>query len=210
MICFFFFFQAEDGIRDGRVTGVQTCALPILFGILIGLMIGYVVALATGVLELDKLRAIVSSPVLAVPSVGHLAWSFDATLIVPFVVTALATAMVTTAIVTSYQRITDADWVRPDMRSIASGIRGDGVSTVIAGALCSFGLAVGPANAGLVAATGVASRSVAYAIAAILVLAGVVPAFAALLTVMPVPVMAAGLLFPAAFVMINGVQIVSS
>src|SRR6266581_563173 len=26
---FFFFFQAEDGIRDGRVTGVQTCALPI-------------------------------------------------------------------------------------------------------------------------------------------------------------------------------------
>src|SRR5438876_10503517 len=26
---YFFFFQAEDGIRDGRVTGVQTCALPI-------------------------------------------------------------------------------------------------------------------------------------------------------------------------------------
>src|SRR5438034_10625574 len=27
---FFFFFQAEDGIRDHCVTGVQTCALPIL------------------------------------------------------------------------------------------------------------------------------------------------------------------------------------
>src|SRR5258708_25531460 len=27
--CFFFFFQAEDGIRDDLVTGVQTCALPI-------------------------------------------------------------------------------------------------------------------------------------------------------------------------------------
>src|SRR5467141_3046558 len=26
---FFFFFQAEDGIRDASVTGVQTCALPI-------------------------------------------------------------------------------------------------------------------------------------------------------------------------------------
>src|SRR5690348_18175731 len=26
---FVFFFQAEDGTRDGRVTGVQTCALPI-------------------------------------------------------------------------------------------------------------------------------------------------------------------------------------
>src|SRR2546422_2773535 len=30
--CFFFFFQAEDGIRDVAVTGVQTCALPILRG----------------------------------------------------------------------------------------------------------------------------------------------------------------------------------
>src|SRR5690625_5653071 len=29
MVLFFFFFQAEDGIRDGHVTGVQTCALPI-------------------------------------------------------------------------------------------------------------------------------------------------------------------------------------
>src|SRR5690625_7541859 len=30
MSSFVFFFQAEDGIRDGHVTGVQTCALPIL------------------------------------------------------------------------------------------------------------------------------------------------------------------------------------
>src|SRR5947208_8143683 len=29
LYCFFFFFQAEDGIRDDLVTGVQTCALPI-------------------------------------------------------------------------------------------------------------------------------------------------------------------------------------
>src|SRR5256885_7000213 len=29
MLLVFFFFQAEDGIRDYKVTGVQTCALPI-------------------------------------------------------------------------------------------------------------------------------------------------------------------------------------
>src|SRR2546430_10002303 len=29
VMCVFFFFQAEDGIRDLTVTGVQTCALPI-------------------------------------------------------------------------------------------------------------------------------------------------------------------------------------
>src|SRR2546429_2727494 len=31
LVFFFFFFQAEDGIRDVAVTGVQTCALPILW-----------------------------------------------------------------------------------------------------------------------------------------------------------------------------------
>src|SRR3989440_2383091 len=31
LVVFFFFFQAEDGIRDLIVTGVQTCALPILW-----------------------------------------------------------------------------------------------------------------------------------------------------------------------------------
>src|SRR5947209_17260407 len=31
-LVFFFFFQAEDGIRDIGVTGVQTCALPIYLG----------------------------------------------------------------------------------------------------------------------------------------------------------------------------------
>src|SRR5258708_29093966 len=31
-VVFFFFFQAEDGIRDDLVTGVQTCALPISEG----------------------------------------------------------------------------------------------------------------------------------------------------------------------------------
>ena len=29
LLCLFFVFQAEDGIRDVAVTGVQTCALPI-------------------------------------------------------------------------------------------------------------------------------------------------------------------------------------
>src|SRR5690606_40907659 len=34
-----FFFQAEDGIRDFHVTGVQTCALPIFISCIKGIMI---------------------------------------------------------------------------------------------------------------------------------------------------------------------------
>src|SRR5436309_13912180 len=38
---FFFFFQAEDGIRDFHVTGVQTCALPIAFFVSVFATISY-------------------------------------------------------------------------------------------------------------------------------------------------------------------------
>ena len=37
LVCICFFFQAEDGIRDRNVTGVQTCALPIS-GVFYGLL----------------------------------------------------------------------------------------------------------------------------------------------------------------------------
>src|SRR5947208_17143062 len=48
MFCFlFFFFQAEDGIRDDLVTGVQTCALPIFKAAEGWQTAGHGVALAT-------------------------------------------------------------------------------------------------------------------------------------------------------------------
>src|SRR5438270_1821231 len=57
MFCFFFFFfQAEDGIRDLTVTGVQTCALPI-FGRSDGIDPTDAKALATAPLPLAR-RAI--------------------------------------------------------------------------------------------------------------------------------------------------------
>src|SRR5258706_12683655 len=62
-VYFFFFFQAEDGIRDWSVTGVQTCALPILAvalanttGIDIGLWREGIASLAFEEAEAERLR----------------------------------------------------------------------------------------------------------------------------------------------------------
>src|SRR5687767_15437373 len=62
--CFFFFFQAEDGIRDKLVTGVQTCALPIFFTLGYGLVYGLVTALVLreGVSFGQSQRAIWTEP----------------------------------------------------------------------------------------------------------------------------------------------------
>ena len=130
--------------------------------------------------------------------------------LVPFAVTGLAAAMNSTAVVTTYQRLNDADWVRPDMPSIGRGILGDGIATTISGLLGTYGLTISSANVGLVAATGVASRVIAFAVAAILAFAALQPTLIGVLSIMPRPVMASAMLFTSVFVMISGMQIIST
>jgi xanthine permease XanP len=181
-----------------------------LFCILIGMITGYAVSAAIGLLTAQDFQAVVAQPLVAFPTLRFLSWSFDQSLLIPYAVTALAAAMSATAVVTTYQRTTDADWVRPDMASIQGGILGDGIAATVAGLLGTYGLTISTANVGLVAATGVASRQIAFWIAALLALAAVQPSLIGALMIMPQPVMAAALLFTAVFIMISGVQIISS
>jgi xanthine permease XanP len=147
---------------------------------------------------------------LAFPSFSRIAWTFDWSLAVPFAVTGLAAAMNSTAVVATYQRLTDAEWVRPDMASIGRGVLGDGIASTISGLLGTYGLTVSSANVGLVAATGVASRVIGFAVAVLLAVAALQPTLIGLLTIMPRPVMAAAMLFTAVFIMISGLQIIST
>ena len=62
---FFFFFQAEDGIRDRLVTGVQTCALPIC---LTGYRVGAVIAGEGLLREITKAADCVA---ICAPAIGQ-------------------------------------------------------------------------------------------------------------------------------------------
>src|SRR5256885_10640710 len=48
-----FFFQAEDGIRDYKVTGVQTCALPIYISPIAAFRIRYLLVSGAGITSSD-------------------------------------------------------------------------------------------------------------------------------------------------------------
>src|SRR5262245_32650211 len=181
-----------------------------LFCILIGMIVGYIAAVATGQLTLADLQSVISQPLVALPTLAHVSFAFDPELIIPFAVSGLAAAMGATAVITTYQRLTDADWVRPEMNSIRGGILGDGITTAVAGLIGTYGQTVSTANVGLVAATGVATRRIAFVIAAILAVGAFVPGFVAVLAIMPPPVMASAMLFTAVFIMISGVQIIST
>ena len=177
---------------------------------LIGLSAGYVVAGAAGLLSAAQLAAVWDVSWVAFPRFVNTSWSFDAGLAASFAVVSLAVAMKAAGTITICQRMNDADWVRPDMRSVTRGVLTDGVATAIAGVMGGAGTNTSTPSVGLASATGVASRRVAYAVGCIFLLLGFMPKLAALLAVMPRSVMVAALIFTVCFIIINGLQVMSS
>jgi NCS2 family nucleobase:cation symporter-2 len=181
-----------------------------LFCVLIGMAIGCAGAWALGRLGTGELAAAAAGPLFALPQLGQLGWSFDPTLALPFVIAALAASLKVIGNVTTCQKTNDADWVRPDMRSISRGVVGDGLGSVVAGALGAHGLNSSTGAVGLASATGVTSRRVAYSVAAILFVLAFVPKLGLLFHVMPGPVAGAALVFSSTFIIINGLEIMTS
>lgn len=177
---------------------------------LIGMVFGYALAAAAGLVSAHDVARVLAAPTVSIPSFGHLAWQFDASLIVPFAVAALGVTFITMGCTSTCQRINDADWERPDMRNIGRGVMANGVSTIASGLLGSMGMSSSSGAVGLAAATGVTSRAVALWLGAMFAVLAFFPRAAAVIAVMPASVMGAVLLFASTFVLLSGIEIVAS
>jgi NCS2 family nucleobase:cation symporter-2 len=175
---------------------------------LIGIVAGYVLAAVLGVLTAKDFS--IDVPVFALPSIRHLGWSFDFALVIPFTCSAVAATLKAMAVIAICQKINDTEWIRPNMNNVRDGVAADGLGTIVAGWFGTFGVNASPSCVALSAATGVTARTVAYAIAAIFGVAAFMPVVAVTLAVMPRPVIAAALTFTACFLLINGMQVITS
>jgi NCS2 family nucleobase:cation symporter-2 len=175
---------------------------------LIGLAAGYIAAGFAGLL--GNFEAVSGAPWVGLPSLGHLSWSFDASLIAPFAIASIAAAMKAAGTIAVCQKTNDAEWTRPDMQSVKRGVLADGLGTAAAGLLGGVGTNTSTPVVGLAQATGVASRQVAIAVGGLFLLLGFLPKLTALLAVMPRSVIVPALLFAVAFIIINGLQVISS
>jgi len=177
---------------------------------LIGLAAGYAAADFAGLLGAGQLDGMDKAPWVAVPGLGHLSWSFELAMALPFAIACLAAAMKAVGTITVCQRMVDADWVRPDMRSATRGVLADGISTALAGLLNAVGTNTSTPSVGLASATGVASRRVGIAVGLMFLVLGLLPKLTTLLALMPRSVMVAALLFAICFILINGLQVMTS
>lgn len=187
----------------GKGAAKMLCAL-------IGLAIGYAAAAAAGLFTNEHGASLAAAPWVALPTLRHAAWSFDITVAAAFAIASVAAAMKAAGTIAMCQRMNDADWVRPEPRTVTRGVLGDGLTTALAGLAGGFGTNTSTPSVGVAAATGVGSRHVAYAVGAIFIVLGIMPKIAVLLSMMPRAVMAAGLLFSACFILINGLQVMTS
>jgi NCS2 family nucleobase:cation symporter-2 len=96
------------------------------------------------------------------------------------------------------------------MGSISRGTLANGLANMVAGLVGTMGLTPSTANIGLQAATGMSSRVIGYAVGAILIVLAFLPSVTGSLILMPRPVMGAALLFSACFVLISGLQTITS
>lgn len=181
-----------------------------MFCVLIGIMVGYFASFTVGILDFPAIFAGTGAQVIRLPQLEHVGWSFDAYLLAPFLVAALAATLRVMGDISNAQRLNDADWVRPSFTSLAGGVSANGVAMIFCGLVGSFGINSYSSSIGLSGATGVTSRSVGYAIGAGFAILAVFPSAAAVFAAMPRPVMGAALFFTAAFVLTSGLQMVTA
>lgn len=178
--------------------------------VLIGMIVGYGVTAVLGGFRHAEWETMAAMHWMTFPHLDHVGWAFDASLVIPFGVAAVAATLKVIGNVTTCQKLNDADWVRADMTSISRGVLADGLTTAVAGAVCTTGVSSATMCVGLASATGVTSRQVAYAVGAMLAILAFFPQLGVVLSVMPRAVAGSALLFAATFIFVNGLEIMTS
>lgn len=192
------------------VFSIWSKGLPKLLAGLLGLIVGFIASALLGVFRPQDWASLEALPVISAPLPVQFGWSFDPGVAISFTVAAIGVTMATTGNLSSLQRLTDPEWVRPDFKAIACGVRTDGLTVALAGLLGSYPGAVSNSCMGLMSATGIASRCVAPIVALMLAILAFFPRVSGVFALLPGMVIGATLAFSACFVLVSGIEIIAS
>ncbi len=178
--------------------------------LLIGLALGYGLSLGLGEMPWNQFLQELAQPWVSLPHRVATGLSFRIALVAPFLIACLTANLKTVGDLTLCQKINDADWKRTDMKSISGGILANGMGTLFSG--LSGGVAQNTVSStiGLSLASGTTSRSIALPAGLIVMALAFFPKLAAVLAAMPAPVVGATLIYSACFIVIGGLQLLTS
>lgn len=219
----FFGISGADNTIEPREVFVAALTLVIMVGLnvwsrgklrlfctLIGMIAGYLFAWLLGIIPQASIEQIRRAEFIAFPRFHLFQWRMNLTLLIPFTIATLCSTMKTVGDLVTCQKINDADWKRPDMKNVAKGILADGLGGIIPGIIGGYGQSTSSSNVGLSIATGATSRIIAWFCGGTFIVLAFFPKLAQVFLIMPAPVMGATLIFAITFMIISGLQIISS
>jgi xanthine permease XanP len=181
-------------------------ALPMLMG----LSAGYALALGLGVLPWPQLVRELNEPWINFPHRVVSGLSFRFSLLAPFLIASLTSGLKMVGDLTLCQKINDADWKRTDMKSASGGLLASALGTLFSALSGGTAQTTLSSSVGLSLATGTTSRSLAIPTGIMVIALAFFPKLAAVLGAMPAPVVGAILLYSACFIVLGGMQLLTS
>ena len=182
-----------------------------LFAILIGMIVGYVLCIATGMLSGADMALIKNLPWLKVPdlaSLGGISFSMD--LVPTFIIVSICGTLKSFGNLVLAEKVNNPEWKEPNMGDMQKGLVADGIALAGAGALGGMASDTSSSNVVLSGTSGATSRVIAYATGILFIVLGFFPKISSLLAVMPAPVAGAVLVFSACYMIMSGLQIITS
>ncbi|MBB6715684.1 uracil-xanthine permease family protein [Clostridium gasigenes] len=176
-----------------------------LASILVGIIVGYVVALCFGMVSFTDVQA---AGWIQTPKFMHFGMSFNATAII---------SMVIMHIVNSVQAIGDMSATTggamnrvPTDKELSGGVIGNGISSIMGSFFGCMPTATFSQNVGIVTMNKVISRSVFTFASVVIIISGLVPKFASILTSIPQCVLGGATISVFAAITMTGVKMISS
>ncbi|MBP7716216.1 MAG: purine/pyrimidine permease [Methanoregulaceae archaeon] len=219
----FFGMTATDPTPSGLATLISCITLAVIVGVtvwgrghlklfplIIGMTVGYILCIASGLAGADPLGQIMASPIISFPDPQYFGVSFQSALIIPFCVAGLVTFVKSIGEFSICQRINDTEWKRPDMMNIRAGLFADGIASTIGGLIGGMGQTGSSSNIGLSIATRSTSRYMGFVTGGILIGLAFLPVLAIVFLMMPGPVIGGSLIYVAGFIIVGGIQTITT
>jgi NCS2 family nucleobase:cation symporter-2 len=180
-----------------------------LFPMLIGVAAGYAAAFALGTFHVSQLPASTAG-LVSFPQRVASGLSFNFFLLPPFLIAALTASLKTVGDTTLCQKANDSEWKRTDMRSVSGGVLTNGLGTAISGFLGGIGQNTTSSSIGISIATGTTSRAIALPLGLLVIGLAFFPGLATIVAAMPGPAVGAVLIYSACFIILGGLNLLTS
>lgn len=181
-----------------------------LYSVLAGMITGYLLSLAAGLLTSVHLQSITAAPWVALPYYeGFLDITFRWSLVPTFAIVSITGALKSFGNLIMCEKVNDDEWAAPDTRRIGNGLVADALCVVTSGLLGGVASDTSASNVAFSSASGATSRVIGYMAGGLFIILGFFPRITGVLSVMPMPVMGAILIFVTCFMIASGIQIIA-